>query len=77
MWRMARGSAGLSSTASGQWTKPNLAKAEGLEVELKDGRRISVPLAWYPRLAAATPEARARGIADERHAPRRPAAQLD
>ena len=30
-----------------------------LEVELKDGRRISVPLAWYPRLAAATVEERA------------------
>lgn len=31
-----------------------------LEVELGDGRRISVPLAWYPRLAAATPQDRAR-----------------
>ena len=30
-----------------------------LEVELKDGRRISVPLAWYPRLAGAKPEQRA------------------
>ena len=25
-----------------------------LSVELMDGRRISVPLAWYPRLAGAT-----------------------
>jgi hypothetical protein len=32
---------------------------ECLEVLLKDGRRISVPLEWYPRLKAATPEDRA------------------
>ncbi len=25
-----------------------------LEVELSDGRRVSIPLAWYPRLAGAT-----------------------
>lgn len=31
-----------------------------LIVDLMDGRTISVPLAWYPRLAAATPEQRAR-----------------
>lgn len=30
-----------------------------LIVDLMDGRTISVPLAWYPRLAAATPEQRA------------------
>ncbi len=30
-----------------------------LSVALMDGRRIAVPLAWYPRLAAATPEQRA------------------
>jgi hypothetical protein len=30
-----------------------------LSVALMDGRRISVPLAWYPRLAAATADARA------------------
>lgn len=27
-----------------------------LSVALMDGRRISVPLGWYPRLANATPE---------------------
>jgi Protein of unknown function (DUF2442) len=32
---------------------------EWLEVLLKDGRRISVPLAWYPRLMAASPADRA------------------
>ena len=29
-----------------------------LIVELADGRKISVPLVWFPRLAAATPEQR-------------------
>jgi hypothetical protein len=29
-----------------------------LTVELEDGRTLSVPLAWYPRLANATPEER-------------------
>jgi Protein of unknown function (DUF2442) len=31
-----------------------------LIVDLMDGRTIAAPLAWYPRLAAATPEQRAR-----------------
>jgi Protein of unknown function (DUF2442) len=30
-----------------------------LSVELMDGRAISVPLVWFPRLANATPEQRA------------------
>ena len=29
---------------------------EALAVELSDGRAISVPLAWYPRLLHATPQ---------------------
>ncbi len=29
-----------------------------LTVDLMDGRTIAVPLAWYPRLLAATPEQR-------------------
>lgn len=32
---------------------------DDLIVDLMDGRTISVPLAWYPRLAAATAEQRA------------------
>ena len=32
---------------------------DDLIVDLMDGRTISVPLAWYPRLASATPEQRA------------------
>jgi hypothetical protein len=31
-----------------------------LTVELADGRRISAPLAWFPRLLEASPEARSR-----------------
>lgn len=31
-----------------------------LTVELMDGRIISAPLAWYPRLLNATPDQRAR-----------------
>ena len=33
---------------------------ERLVVDLRDGRTIAAPLAWYPRLLRATPEARAR-----------------
>jgi hypothetical protein len=32
---------------------------ERMYVRLVDGREISVPLAWFPRLADATPEQRA------------------
>lgn len=31
-----------------------------LSVELRDGRTLSVPLEWYPRLVHATPEERNR-----------------
>ncbi|MEA2999701.1 MAG: hypothetical protein QOK17_1534 [Sphingomonadales bacterium] len=33
---------------------------DSLSVDLMDGRTISVPLRWYPRLLNATPEQRAR-----------------
>jgi hypothetical protein len=32
---------------------------DSLSVDLMDGRTITVPLRWYPRLLAATPEQRA------------------
>ena len=32
---------------------------DSLSVDLLDGRTITVPLAWYPRLLHATPEQRA------------------
>lgn len=31
---------------------------DGLTVELEDGRTLTVPLAWFPRLAHATPAQR-------------------
>ena len=34
--------------------------ADALVVDLMDGRTISVPLAWYPRLASATRSQRAK-----------------
>ena len=34
--------------------------AHSLIVDLIDGRTISAPLAWYPRLLHASPEARAK-----------------
>jgi hypothetical protein len=34
-------------------------KADALKVVLADGRAVSVPLAWFPRLLAATPKQRA------------------
>ena len=34
-------------------------KADALKVVLADGRAVSVPLAWFPRLLAATPKHRA------------------
>lgn len=33
---------------------------DALVVGLRDGRTVSVPLTWYPRLAAATPSERRR-----------------
>lgn len=33
-------------------------ETDGLTVLLTDGRRITTPLSWYPRLAKATPEQR-------------------
>ena len=34
-------------------------KGDALTVVLADGRAVSVPLAWFPRLLAATPKQRA------------------
>lgn len=35
---------------------------DSLVVDLMDGRSIAVPLAWYPRLATASPAQRTRWI---------------
>jgi hypothetical protein len=46
---------------------------DALTVDLSDGRTLSVPLAWYPRLAHGTPEERATwrliGLGDGIHWP--------
>ena len=46
-------------------TEPATAKsvkvtADALIVELRDGRTVSVPISWYPRLAQGTPTERRR-----------------
>jgi hypothetical protein len=33
-----------------------------LWVDLQDGRTVGVPIVWFPRLSAATPEQRAAGV---------------
>jgi hypothetical protein len=50
-------------SSSGPETRPLARRVEvtedELRVELADGRRLSVPLVWFPRLVSASPEARA------------------
>ncbi|MEK7251197.1 MAG: DUF2442 domain-containing protein [Bacteroidota bacterium] len=49
-----------SSVNAGEQVKDVSCSDDTLNVDLYDGRRISVPLAWYPRLLHATPEQRAK-----------------
>jgi hypothetical protein len=48
-----------SEVRAGERVKDVRCTEDLLVVDLLDGRTISVPLAWYPRLLAATPEQRA------------------
>jgi len=48
-----------SPNSAGERVKDVRVTEDALSVDLVDGRTISVPLAWYPRLLAATPEQRA------------------
>jgi hypothetical protein len=48
----------ISATASDIRVRSVTVDSERLTVDLMDGRSISVPLAWYPRLLDATPEQR-------------------
>jgi len=41
---------------AGERVKSVRCTEDSLVVDLNDGRSISVPLVWYPRLLAATPE---------------------
>ena len=47
------------ATEADQRVKSVVVTDDELTVALMDGRRISVPLAWYPRLFDATPAQRA------------------
>jgi len=47
-----------SQISSGQRVKDVHFDEDTLSVDLVDGRTITVPLAWYPRLLHATPEQR-------------------
>jgi len=48
-----------SQLSSGQRVKDVRFDEDTLSVDLVDGRTITVPLAWYPRLLHASPEQRA------------------
>ena len=54
--KLARGSSSLPS--ADPRAKEVLVRDADLSVLLADGRRITVPLAWYPRLLLATREQR-------------------
>ena len=48
-----------SDPKAGERVKDIRVSEDTLSVDLVDGRTISVPLAWYPRLLHATPKQRA------------------
>lgn len=50
---------GILALAADERVKAVSFSEDLLIVSLKDGRTISVPLAWYPRLLRATPQQRA------------------
>ncbi len=50
----------MNTTTSDERVKDVKLSADTLTVRLMDGRAISVPLVWYPRLLKATPAQRAR-----------------
>jgi hypothetical protein len=51
---------GISATAADERVADVRFDDERLIVDLVDGRMIAAPLAWYPRLLAATAQQRAR-----------------
>lgn len=51
---------GILAPSSDERVQDGKASADRLTVALMDGRSISVPLAWFPRLLDATREQRAR-----------------
>ena len=51
---------GILATRADERVKGVRIESDTLTVDLMDGRTISVPLAWYPRLSGASPEQLAR-----------------
>lgn len=51
---------GILAAAADERVKAVRVSEDALSVDLMDGRTISVPLAWYPRLMNTTPEQRQR-----------------
>ena len=51
---------GILAVSADERVKDMRIDGDSLCVDLMDGRTISVPLAWYPRLADAKPEQLAR-----------------
>ncbi len=51
---------GILAVSADERVKDVRITGEALSVDLMDGRTITVPLAWYPRLANAKPEQLAR-----------------
>lgn len=49
---------GILAVAADERVKQVRVDADSISVDLMDGRTISVPLAWYPRLLNATPKQR-------------------
>ena len=49
---------GILATSADERVRDVRFSEDSLTVDLMDGRSISVPLAWYPRLMNATPEQR-------------------
>lgn len=47
---------GILATSSDERVKDVLFRDESLVVDLMDGRTISVPIYWYPKLSSATAE---------------------
>jgi hypothetical protein len=52
----------ISDIKPGEQVKAVYFTEDALSVDLVDGRTITVPLAWYPRLLHATPEQRANWL---------------
>ena len=51
---------GILAAAADERVKDVRVSDDVLSVDLMDGRTITVPLAWYPRLMKATPKQRQR-----------------